>query len=153
MSFERVALVEYAGQIWSMYLLVFKSYGRGLGLFCHKVKEPHTDRQTDRTKSRCPGIPFCGHKNGLYIQYIVDKNNIGISFPIFNWDIKFYHINQVSIYLLVFKSYGRGLGLFCHKVKEPQTDRQTEQKVDAQEFHSAGIKMVFIFSTLLIKII
>ena len=32
------------------------------------------------------------------------------------------------------------------------TDRQTEQKVDAQELHSGGIKMVFIFRTLLIKI-
>ena len=42
-------------------------------------------RQTDRTKSRCPGITFWGHKNGLYIQNIVDKNKIGISFPIFNW--------------------------------------------------------------------
>ena len=67
-SFERVALVEYACQIWSMYLLVFKSNGQCLGLFCHKVTEP----QTDRTKSRCPGIPFWGHKNGLYIQNIVD---------------------------------------------------------------------------------
>ena len=68
-------------------------------LVCHKVTEPQTDRQTDRTKSRCPGIPFWGHKNVLYIQNIVDENKIGISFPILNWDIKFYLINQISIYI------------------------------------------------------
>ena len=28
-SFERVSLVEYAYQIWSIYLLRFKSYGQG----------------------------------------------------------------------------------------------------------------------------
>ena len=28
-SFERVSLVEYACQIWSLYLLQFKSYSKG----------------------------------------------------------------------------------------------------------------------------
>ena len=28
-SFERASLVEYACQIWSLYLLRFKSYGEG----------------------------------------------------------------------------------------------------------------------------
>ena len=43
-------------------------------------------------------------------------------------------------------------GFFCHKVTEPQTDRQTEQKVEAKEFRSGDIKMVYIFRTSLIKI-
>ena len=42
-------------------------------------------------------------------------------------------------------------GGFCHKVTEPQTDRQTEQKVEAKEFRSGDIKMVYIFRTSLIK--
>ena len=67
------------------------------GFFATKSQ---SHRKTDRTKSRCPGTPFWGHENGLYIQNIVDKNKIRISFPIFNWDIKFYLINQVSIYIL-----------------------------------------------------
>ena len=32
------------------------------------------------------------------------------------------------------------------------TNRQTKKKVNAQEFHSGGIKMVYIFRTTLLKI-
>ena len=60
-SFERLSLVEYACQLWSLYLLRLK--------FMAKVKVfflPQSDRVTDRTKTRCPRIPLRGHKK----QYI-----------------------------------------------------------------------------------
>ena len=43
-SFERVSLVEYVCQIWSLYLSRFKSYGQGLLV---KVFLPKSDRQTE----------------------------------------------------------------------------------------------------------
>ena len=48
-SFERASLVEYACQIWSVYLLLFKSYSK----INVKVENRQTDKQTDRTKTIC----------------------------------------------------------------------------------------------------
>ena len=54
-SFERVSSVEYACQIWSLYLLPFKSYSQGLSVFATESQTDRvTDRVTDRTKTRCP---------------------------------------------------------------------------------------------------
>ena len=61
-SFKRVSLVEYAFQTWSI------SYGskvmatvKGFLPESETDRVRQTDRQTDRTKTRCPRIPFRRH--------------------------------------------------------------------------------------------
>ena len=53
------------------------------GFFCHRVMQTQSDRQADRTKTRCPRIPFWGHKNDKqdYIAYsnslsVINKSNL-----------------------------------------------------------------------------
>ena len=54
-SFERGSSVEYACQIWSLYLLRLESYGQGKSSFATvTVSRIVTDRHTDRTKTRFP---------------------------------------------------------------------------------------------------
>ena len=60
-SFERVSLVEYACQIWSLYLLRLKVIAKVK--VDNRQTDKQTDRQTDRTKTICPGSFDPGHKN------------------------------------------------------------------------------------------
>ena len=52
-SFERASLVEYACQIWSLYLLRFKSYSED-GI-TDKRMDGRTDRQTNRQTDKQTG--------------------------------------------------------------------------------------------------
>ena len=58
MSFERVSLVEYECQIWSQYLLRFKSYSEGKSW---QQIDKQTDRQTGQ-KQYAPDHSIRGHK-------------------------------------------------------------------------------------------
>ena len=69
-SFERASLVEYTCQIWSLYLLRFKSYRRRLKLTTDRQTDRQTNKQTERQTDRqtgqkqyAPEYSIRGHKN------------------------------------------------------------------------------------------
>ena len=73
MTFERVSLVEYTCQMWSLYLLRFKSYAK-VKVFCHRV--------TDRTKTRCTQIPSRGIKfSEVSTRSNLNEKNFAICAP------------------------------------------------------------------------
>ena len=59
-SFKRVSLVEYACQIWSLYLLRFESYSEGLSW-------QQRDKQTGQ-KQYDPNHSIRGHKNVVFYK-------------------------------------------------------------------------------------
>ena len=69
-SFERVSLVCMQN-MKSLSLTVQKLRTMLKGGGCHKV----ADRWTNRTRTRCPRIPYQGHKNKLKKAYVAYNNS------------------------------------------------------------------------------